>query len=204
MHGRFLVRKMLPSDVDKVEKFYSSTTKLKYRHETYKRLISDVSNALVLVELQANDKQKIIGCSSTIRCWKSKWSRVRHAYLSTFAISKKYRKQGLGTLLLNVTLRILKVFFDVEIVMADIPKLCESDFLFFRNRGFNGEKVCEKFYRMNNEHEDLEDSVFMMKDLTDWKIEFALPENVEIASDLEYFLNNKQHLGLLARWLGHP
>lgn len=199
-----LIRKMTASDLDDVEQFYAAASNLKYRHETYQRLITDVSHGIVLVEVGSDGKEKIFGCSTAIRCWKSRWSRVRHAYLATFAIGKKYRKRGLGSILLNVMLRILKVFFNVEIVMADIPKINEDDFLFFRRRGFNGERVCEKFFRMNNEHEDLEDSVFMMKDLTDWNIEFDVPENVKISPDLESFLKNQHRVGWLERWLGHP
>lgn len=201
----FLVRKMTRDDVDAVEAFYNSVVVMKYSRNVYEHLISPVSMVLLLVHIDHEDKETIIGLSSAIRCWKNSWSRERDAYLATFGISKKFRNQGLGTFLLNMTMRILKVFYNIECVMADCPKCAEKTFLFLRKREFNGQRIIEKFYRLQNEHNDMEDSVFMMRDLSEWNIEeYQVPENVRISDDLVYFLHNKQRLGLLVRWFGNP
>jgi ribosomal protein S18 acetylase RimI-like enzyme len=199
------LRLMVPDDAAFVEAFYSELIPTRLGSSPYRELVTQSSFALLLLESIEGRAPRIIGLSSAIRIWKTSYTREREAYIPMLGVRQKYRKRGLGSLLLNVTLAILRTYYSCGYVMCHVQKLSNPNvFHFLRARGFNAQKVSVDFYELRSEKKQKEDALFMARDLTGWSDSVTVPAEIAVTSDITGMLTTKQKLGLLARWRSQP
>ncbi|KAK8892179.1 hypothetical protein M9Y10_029402 [Tritrichomonas musculus] len=202
----YIIRLMTDADVNSVEEFYNSAVDIKYTHDAYRRISMKDFTTILLIEKNSNEdngKGKIIGISSFIRVWHSSFSTLREAYLHLFGISKKHRNKGFGTYLFELTEFIQKKYFSCIRLMFYVPKHDFETFEFFRKMGLNGQKVYSDFYKMKNGK--AEESILMMKPLKD---DIQMPKelncSIQIQSDVQFLIDNKQTFGFFEKFFAKP
>jgi ribosomal protein S18 acetylase RimI-like enzyme len=199
------IRFMTPDDAPLVEAFYSPLIPTKLDSGSYRELATSSSFSLLLVETADGKPPRIVGLCSAIRIWKTSYTREREAYLPAIGMLGKFRKRGLGSLLLNLTLSILRTHYQCGYVMAHVQKVANQNaFHFFRKKGFFAQKVCPAFYQLRSEKGGPEDALFLARDLSGWDAAVAIPEAITVDPAVQTMLGMRQKLGLLARWRSEP
>jgi hypothetical protein len=138
--------------------------------------------------------------SASFRLWTSSFSTAREGYLSFFGIAQREQHHGLGTLLLDLTLKIMFSFYSCECVMTHIQKSNEVGFSFLQKRMFFAQRVEPRFYGVRNRGDEREDGLLLTKRVGTWIDELVVPEQVEIDEGIRVMLAGKQKLGWFARW----
>lgn len=198
----YLIRMMTTNDTDQVEEFYNTVADIQYNHKIFEQIIPPRFTTLLLIEKDAN-KQTIVGISSSFRIWHDRFSTLREAYLALFGISNQYKSTGLGKYLLDLTLYVHQKYFTVVKFICDIPKTNYELFDFFRQNGFNGQRIETKFFKTHSGKQI--DSVFMMKSLTD---KISIPQldncNIEISEGIQFLISNTQTFGFFEKFFAKP
>jgi ribosomal protein S18 acetylase RimI-like enzyme len=196
---------MTKDEASFVESFYSEMIPTRLGSSSFRQLVTDSSFAILLLESTPTESPRIIGLSSAIRIWKNSYTRDREAYIPMIGVRRKYRKRGFGSLLLNVTLGILRKHYGCGYVMSHVQKITNSNaFDFLRKRGFNAQKVVPDFYELRSEKKQSEDALFLAQDLAEWTEQVVVPAEIDVAPEIRIMLTTRQRLGLLARWRSEP
>ncbi|EAX87769.1 acetyltransferase, GNAT family protein [Trichomonas vaginalis G3] len=180
MQSKFLIRRMTKDDIPGVRELQTKLFPLTYSDATYEKYISNKYLSIVLEKI-TGDLTEIVGVSTSLRIWVSKWSNKTEAYISTFGIDDRFRRMGLGTELMRVTARINIDHFQAGHVLLHIMKDNVSGFEFYKNRGFIAQKLIPNYYKIAEKNYD---SIFMALH------EFKEPENpptvtVEVSDELK-------------------
>jgi ribosomal protein S18 acetylase RimI-like enzyme len=191
------VRLVQPSDVDRIESFYTSIVNIDYSRRTFETLTNSRYLSLVLENC---DTGSIIGLSCSYRVWTSYFSTTREATLSVFGIAKSYQRSRLGTFLLNLTLTILDRFYSCKSVVAHIQKSNDAAFHFFEKHGLFAQRVIPAFYPLKGKGDEREDSILLIGEFDKWMDEFGVNEGIEIDQEIREMIAGKQKLGWFAQW----
>lgn len=73
----FLYISFIIIDIPTVESFYSDAVVVNYGQAVYDRMTATSSMAIVAISVDDDGKEKIIGCTSAIRCWKTFFAAQR-------------------------------------------------------------------------------------------------------------------------------
>jgi ribosomal protein S18 acetylase RimI-like enzyme len=190
-------------DVPAVEKFYNSLISFKLTTPAYQHLTTPSSFAILLFENRDGKSSRLIGMGSALRIWSTSFTRAREGYIPMLGVHRKFQRRGFGSLLLGVTLRILRKFYSCGCVMAHVQKVSNPGaFEFFTRKGLFAHKVVTNFYTLQGDQR--EDALFLAIHFEGEECPVQIPDDVTVDDRVRQQMETTQRLGLFARWTRDP
>lgn len=195
----FSVRFMTEGDVDEVEALHKTIFPFNYSRRTIMSL-TNPRYLSILMTTTVKGKEKIIGFITSQKVWDSRLWGTRDSYITTFGIHKDYRRKGLGSFLLDLTMSIYKNHYFCNHVMLDMQKSNDETYQFYKKHGYNAQRIRQNYYNYDDKKED---SIFMTKLLEEYDPP-KLNESIAISEEISKLLTTRQSLGLYDRFFGAP
>lgn len=184
MEAKFVIRKLTPEDIPNLKVLQGKIFPVTYSDAVYEKFTTPRYLSMV-IERIADGRSEIVGISTSFRIWFTKWSNKRDAYISTFGIDDRYRNIGLGSQLLKLTCDINFRHYQAKNIRLHNMKDNVSGFNFYRKRGFIGQRVISKFYKIA---EKMYDAVYMS--MHDYKESDKEPQvKAEVSPELTQLLD---------------
>lgn len=200
MKSTFKIRKMTVDDIDECLDVHHLLFPVKYSKNEITEYCNQEFLSLLLTTNDEEGQEKIIGVSTTRRFWTSKFSYDRTSYLATFGILENYRKKGLGSYLLGVTLKIIGSYYCCS--RFSLHMLRKNELLhFYEKAGLEAIQVIPEYYSFTDPRPD---AVVMQCDprKTDFNIDSR--DDIVFDDEVKLMLNEKQSVGWLAPWFNKP
>lgn len=199
MQKNYRIRKMKLDDVDECLNLHHLLFPVKYS----KNEITEHCNPeflSLLLTTNEDGKEKIIGVSTTRRFWSSKFSYDRTSYLATFGILEQYRKKGLGSFLLGVTLKIIGSYYCCS--LFSLHMLRKNELLnFYGKAGLKAIQILPEYYSFSDPRPD---AVIMQCDPRESNFSIDSRDDVEFDTEVKLMLNEKQSIGWFSPWFDKP
>jgi ribosomal protein S18 acetylase RimI-like enzyme len=194
----FVARRMRHADLEKVLAFHLLLFEVKYSRRTIERFLGPDHLALVLVHVDGQS-EVIIGVSTSRRKWVSACTRLRTAYLTTFAILPDFQRRGLGAHLFRLTCDILRTYYTVFEIRLHMVKGKKPTYDFYIAQRLVAVNVVKNYYSFDGGH----DAVEMAAPL-DMVPRIGARPDVTVLPELMELLGSKQRLWPFAQWFTTP
>lgn len=199
MQKRYKIRTMTSGDVEECHKVHLSLFPVKYSANEIANYCNSEYLSLIITTIE-DEKEKIIGVSTTHRFWTSKFSYDRVSYLGTFGILEEYRKKGLGTYLLRLTCKIIGSYYNCS--RFSLHMLRRNDLLhFYESVGLEAIQVIPEYYGFTTPRPD---AIIMSCDPRNIEFDINSRDDIDLDEEIKRMLNEKQAIGWFAPWFSKP
>uniref|UniRef100_A0A914HDJ3 N-alpha-acetyltransferase 60 n=1 Tax=Globodera rostochiensis TaxID=31243 RepID=A0A914HDJ3_GLORO len=157
--GGWQIRELVEKDLDDVHELCSNAFPLNYPLDWYKEVVTGryLSFGLfhnnLLTSLLVAERKEIGECESEDRTL-SKDPNATVIYILSLAVCERYRRRGIGTILLNHLITAYSVPMASKLIFLHV--LCDnhSAIVFYRKNGFRHHATLPKYYLIDDQYRD--------------------------------------------------
>lgn len=169
-HGISFRNRVLPEDLDGLQRLQDDLFPVRYSQNFYQSLVSgrDPHNVCIL----ATNRNEIIGVASARVIFPNKSGtppsplsrRIsdREGYISTLGVHPEFRRIGLGRALLHRIIDFLRQEFRCKTATLHVHVENSAAIALYKNEGFRVDKILQNHYFFDEKHHD---ALELVKDL---------------------------------------
>ena len=178
--ARLVARLMQQTDVDEVMQLHQILFPVKYTKDVIESFLDGSYTTILLTKIE-DEKEEIIGVSTSIRKRIFMLFGVKEGYLSTFGIHPSMRQLGLGTDLLKITAFILYRRFHCLNMTLNVQAINDIACKFYYKFGFKLVQENPNYYSFQG---DAAKSNYLRYDLTE-TTSLDLRNDIQFSEDLQ-------------------